>query len=325
MRRRDFIRGIAGSAVTWPLAVRAQQPAGRLPIIGILGSDAPGWRSYVAAFTDRLGALGWIDKRTITIEYRWWEGRPERAAGIADELVRQNVDVIVTTGGVVQVLKRATTRIPIVFAIAADPVGQGLVASLAQPGGNVTGLSLQATDVGSKRLELLRQVVPHLRRLAIMFNADYPAVMLENGAIQAAAHTLNLDVTPYGIRQTEDIAPAFSALKDRADALYIIDDSLIAANRVLVASSALNTGMATIAGDPIFGQAGGLMTYGPNFESLFRRAAEMVDKILRGAKPGDIPVEQPTKFDLIINLKTARALGLEIPHNLLVIAEQVIE
>jgi putative tryptophan/tyrosine transport system substrate-binding protein len=324
MRRRNFIGLIGGLAVSWPLSALSQ-PTGKLPTIGIVGSDASVWRSWAAAFMERLGALGWIDGRTITIEYRWWEGRPERAAEIADELVRLNVDVIVATGGVVATLKRATTSIPIVFAIASDPVGQGLVASLAQPGGNVTGLSLEATDVGSKRLDLLRQVVPHLRHLAIMFNADYPAAMLENGAIQATAHASGLEVTPYGIRQTADIAPAFNALKGHADALYVLDDSLIGANRRLITSSALNIRMPTIFADDHFPQDGGLMSYGPNFESLFRRAAAMVDKILRGAKPGDIPVEQATKFDLVINLKTANALGLTIPHNLLVLADEVIE
>jgi putative ABC transport system substrate-binding protein len=324
MRRREFIGLVGGVAVTWPLATRSQ-PASKLPTIGIVGSDPSVWRSWVAAFTERLGALGWIDRGTITIEYRWWEGRPERAAEIAGELVRLNVDVIVTTGGVIPALKRATTSIPIVFAVASDPVGQGLVASLAQPSGNITGLSLEATDVGSKRLDLLRQVVPHLRHLAIMFNADYPAAMMENGAIQATAHASGLEVTPYGIRQTADIAPAFDALKGHADALYVLDDSLIGANRRLVTSSALTIRMPTIFADDHFPKDDGLMSYGPNFESLFRRAAEMVDKILRGAKPSDIPVEQPTKFDLVINLKTAKALGLEVPHNLLVIADEVIE
>jgi putative ABC transport system substrate-binding protein len=325
MRRREFITAIAGSAAAWPLAARAQQPTGKLPTIAILGSDASAWRSWVAAFTERLGVLGWIDKRTITIEYRWWEGRPERAAEIADELVRQNVDLIVATGSVVAALRRATTSIPIVFAIASDPVGQGLVASLAQPGGNITGLSLEATDVGSKRLELLRQVVPHLRHLAIMFNASYPAAMLENGAIQAVAHTFGLEVTPYGIRQADDVALAFNALKGHADALYLVDDSLLVANRRLIASSALAIRMPTIDETAGFVQVDGLMSYGPNIESLFRRAAEMVDKILRGAKPADIPVEQPTKFELAINLKTAKALGLAVPPTLLTTADRVIE
>jgi putative ABC transport system substrate-binding protein len=325
MRRRDFVKATVGLAVTWPLATRAQQAAGKLPTVGIIGSDASAWRTWLSAFTERLGALGWIDQRTITIEYRWWEGRPERVAEIADELVRQNVDVIVASGGTIPALKRATTSIPIVFAIASDPVGQGLVASLAQPGGNITGLSLEATDLGSKRLELLRQVVPHLRHLAIMFNADYPAAMLENGAIQATAHTFGLEVTPHGIRRADDIAPAFNGLKGRADALYVVPDSLIVANSRLIASAALAIRIPTISQQAEFVQANLLMSYGPNFESLFRRAAEMVDKILRGAKPSDIPVEQSTKFELAINLKTAKALGLGIPQTLLATADQVIE
>jgi putative tryptophan/tyrosine transport system substrate-binding protein len=324
MRRREFIGLVGGVAVTLPLGARSQ-PANKLPKIGILGSDASGWHSWVAAFTERLGELGWTDKRTITIEYGWWEARPERAAEIAAEFVRQNVDVIVASGSAVPELKRATTSIPIVFAVASDPVGQGLVARLARPGGNITGLSLESTDIGSKRLELLRQVVPRLRHLAIMFDADYPAAMLENGATQAAAHTFDLEATPYGIRRVDDIAPAFDALKGHADALYVVDDSLTTANSGLITSSALAMRMPTIFANASHVRNDGLMSYGPNFENLFRRAAEMVDKILRGAKPSDIPVEQPTKFDLVINLKTAKALGLTIPQTLLATANEVIE
>jgi putative tryptophan/tyrosine transport system substrate-binding protein len=324
MRRREFIGLVSGVAVTWPLSARSQ-PAGKLPIIGILGSDASAWRPWVAAFAERLGALGWIDKHTIALEYRWWEGRPEKAAEIAAEFVRQRVDVIVATGSVMPAVKAATTSIPVVFAIASDPVGQALVASLARPGGNATGLSLEATDVGSKRLELLRQVVPRLRHLAIMFDSDYPASMLENGALQATAHTFGLEAMPYGIRQAGNIAPAFNAIKGHADALYVVDDALIVANGELIASSALTIRMPTIFGTASEVIAGGLMSYGPNFEALFQRAADMVDKILRGTKPGDIPVEQPTKFDLVINLKTANRLGLTVPPTMLTTADKVIE
>ena len=259
------------------------------------------------------------------LEYRWWEGRPEKAAEIAAEFVRQRVDVIVATGSVMPAVKAATTSIPVVFAIASDPVGQALVASLARPGGNATGLSLEATDVGSKRLELLRQIVPRLRHLAIMFDSDYPAAMLENGALQATAHTFGLEATPYGIRQADNIAPAFNAIKGHADALYVVDDALIVANSELIASSALTIRMPTIFGTASQVRAGGLMSYGPNFEALFQRAADMVDKILRGTKPGDIPVEQPTKFDLVINLKTANRLGLTVPPTILTTADKVIE
>jgi ABC-type uncharacterized transport system substrate-binding protein len=324
MRRRYFV--VAGAAaVTWPLVARSQQPASKLPTIGVLGSEASAWSPWIAAFADRLATLGWVDKRTITIECRWWEGHLERAAEIAPEFVQLKADVILASGSVIPALKRATKNIPIVFAIASDPVGQGLVASLSQPGGNITGLSLEATDVGSKRLELLREVVPGLRHLAIMFDADYPATMLENGVVQATAHTLGFDATPYGIRHADDITPTFDALKGRADALYVVDDGLFIANRNLIASSAIGIRMPTMFGTPSAVRAGGLISYGPNFESLFRRAAEMVDKILRGVKPGNIPVEQPTKFDLSVNLKTANALGLTIPHRLLVLADEVIE
>ena len=196
------------------------------------------------------------------------------------------------------------------FATAGDPVGSGLVASLARPGGNVTGLSTLAADLAGKRLELLREVVPGLRRLAIMGNVGYPFTVLELGEVQAAAGTLGLEVVPLEIRRAEDIAPAFEALKGRADALYVCTDALANANRIRINTLALGARLPTMHGSRDYVEAGGLMSYGPNFPDLFRRAADYVDKILRGAKPGDIPVEQPTKFDLVINLTTAKALGL---------------
>ena len=215
--------------------------------------------------------------------------------------------------------------IPIVFSVATDPIGSGLVANLSRPGGNVTGLSLEATDIASKRLDLLHQAVPGLRRLGIMYDADYPAAVLEMGKVQAAARTLGLEVAQHGIRRAEDVAPVFEALKSQADALYVVDNALVVANSAQITTIALSARLPTIFDISYFIQAGGLMSYGPSFPVLYRRAAEIVDKILRGTKPGDIPVEQPTKFDLVINLKTANALGLTIPHNLLVLADDVIE
>ena len=194
-----------------------------------------------------------------------------------------------------------------------DPVGTGLVASLARPGGNVTGLSIQQTDLAGKRLELLREVVPGLRRLAIMANVGNPAAVLEMGEVQAAARTLGLEVATFEIRRAEDIAPAFEALKGRADALYVCSDPLVITNRIRINTLALGARLPTMYGIREYVEAGGLMSYGPNFPDLFRRAADYVDKILRGAKPADIPVEQPTKFDLVINLTTAKALGLDDP------------
>jgi putative ABC transport system substrate-binding protein len=273
----------------------------------------------------RLRELGWIDGRNITVEYRWAEGREERFAEIAAEFVRLKVDVIVTVGGAVLAAKKATSLIPIVFAVAADPVGGGLVASLARPGGNVTGLSTQFTDLAGKRVELLREIVPGLRRLAIMANAGYPASVLEMAEVKATARTLGLEVATLEIRRAEDIAPAFDALKGRADALYVCGDPLVITNRVRINTLALAARLPMMHGVRESVEAGGLISYSANFSELWRRAADLVDKILRGTKPGDIPVEQPTKFDLVINLTTAKALGLDIPGTLLARADEVIE
>jgi putative ABC transport system substrate-binding protein len=326
MKRRQFITLLGGAAVAWPLAARAQQP-GKLPTIGFLGTGTSSSQGqWVAAFVQRLRELGWIEGQTVAIEYRWAEGRTERAAEIAAEFVRRKVDVIVTTAtaGVVAA-KQATLVIPIVFAAAGDPVATGLVANLARPGGNVTGLSLVATDLAGKRIELLREVVPGLRRLAIMGNVGNPLVVLEIGEVQAAARTLGLDVVPAGIWKAEDIAPAFEAFKRRADALFVVLDPLINSNRLPIASLALGARLPTMHGLRELVEAGGLMSYAANFPDLFRRTAGLVDKILRGSKPGNIPVEQPTKFDLVINLTTAKALGLTISEPFLLRADEVIE
>jgi putative tryptophan/tyrosine transport system substrate-binding protein len=326
MKRRQFITLLGGAAVAWPLAARAQQP-GKLPTIGFLGTGTSSSQGqWVAAFVQRLRELGWIEGQTVAIEYRWAEGRTERAAEIAAEFVRRKVDVIVTTAtaGVVAA-KQATLVIPIVFAAAGDPVATGLVANLARPGGNVTGLSLVATDLAGKRIELLHEVVPGLRRLAIMGNVGNPLVVLEIGEVQAAARTLGLDVVPAGIWKAEDIAPAFEAFKRRADALFVVLDPLINSNRLPIASLALGARLPTMHGLRELVEAGGLMSYAANFPDLFRRTAGLVDKILRGLKPGNIPVEQPTKFDLVINLTTAKALGLTISEPFLLRADEVIE
>jgi putative ABC transport system substrate-binding protein len=320
MRRRTFITLLGAAA--WPLAVQAQQ-AGRLLTIGFLGSDASAWRPWTDAFVERLRALGWIDGRTIAIEYRWDQGRPDRDAEIAAEFVRLKVDVIVTNTIAVAALKQATTVIPIVFPLAQDPIGGGLVPSLAQPGGNITGLSIQSTDLAGKRLELLREVVPRLRRLAIIFDGGFSQVVLEMREIQAAARTLGIEVTLLEIRRPEDIAGAFA--KAQADALYVAGSALIAANRTRIITLALGAKLPTIFNQRELTQAGGLMSYGPSFPDQFRRTAELVDKILRGTKPGDIPVEQPTKFELVVNLTTATALGLRIPESFLLRADEIIE
>jgi putative tryptophan/tyrosine transport system substrate-binding protein len=323
--RRDFITLLGGAAAAWPLAARAQQP-GKLPTMGIIGSGTPATQSHwYAAFVQRLRELGWIDGRTVAVEYRWAEGRDERFAEIAAEFVQRKVDVIVTSSTVgVVAAKQATLVIPIVF-VAGDPVGTGLVASLARPGGNATGLSLQQTETNGKRFELLREVVPGLSRLAILANVGSPAVVLDIRGVQATARTYGLEVITLEIRRGEDITPAFEALKGRAEALYVVVDPLVNTHRIRINTLVLAARLPTIHTLREGVEAGGLMSYGANFPDLFRRAADFVDKILRGAKPADIPVEQPTKFDLIINITTAKALGLEIPPTLLARADEVIE
>jgi putative tryptophan/tyrosine transport system substrate-binding protein len=326
MRRRDFIAILGGATAGWPLTARAQQ-SGKLPTIGYLSSGTPSTDNQrVSAFVQRLRELGWIDGRTIAIEVRWAQGRPAALAEIAAELVGLKVDVIVTTGTPqVLAVKQRTSIIPIVFAVAGDPVGNKLVASLARPGGNITGLSLQQTDLGNKRLELLREVVPDLRRLAIIGNVGNPSIPLEMDDVRAAAQMLGVDVVTLDIRRAEDISPAFDALKGRADALYVASDLLVVANRVRINTLALTMRLPTIYNSREYVELGGLMAYGSNFLDMFRRAAEYVDKILRGTKPADLPVEQPTKFDLVINLTTAKALGLTVPPALLARADEVIE
>ena len=325
IERRRFLATLGGAAVAWPFVAQAQQPA--KPTIGFLVAGTPlSHGQWVAAFVQRLRELGWIEGRTIAIEYRWGEGRNERFAEIADEFARRKVDVIVTSAtAAVVAAKQATSVIPIVFAAAGDPVGTGLVASLARPGGNVTGLSIQQTDVAAKRLELLREVVPGLGRLAILANVGSPSVVLDMREVEATARTLGLEVTTLEIRRGEDIAPAFEALKGRADALYVCIDPLMNTHRIRINTLALAARLPTMHATREAVEAGGLMSYGANVPDLFRFAADYVDKILRGAKPGDIPVEQPRKFDLIINLTTARALGLTIPEAFLLRANEVLE
>jgi ABC-type uncharacterized transport system substrate-binding protein len=325
MKRREFIT-LFGATAAWPVAAHAQQ-AVKLPTIGFLGQTTrSGGSEWVAAFVRRLHELGWNEGRTIAIEYRWAEGREERFAELAAELVRLKVDVIVTSGTpAVMASKQATSVIPIVFATAGDPVGNNLVASLARPGGNVTGLSILAADLAGKRLELLREAVPGLRRLAIMGNIGNPFTVLEMGEVQAAAGTLGLEVTTLEIRRAQDIAPGFEALKGRDEALYVCADALANTNRIRINILAVGARLPTMHGSGDYVEAGGLMSYGVNFPDQFRRAADYVDKILRGAKPSNIPIEQPTKFDLIVSLITAKALGLTVPLPLLARADEVIE
>jgi putative ABC transport system substrate-binding protein len=324
VKRRAFIT-LLGTAAAWPLAARAQQ-VGKLPTIGYLGASTPSFDTErVGAFVQRLRELGWIEGRTIAIEYRWSEGRTERYAEIAAEFVRLKVDVIVATGAAVPAAKQATSVIPIVFPVAGDPVGARYVDTLARPRGNITGLSLQQTDVASKRVELLREAVPALRHLAIMANVDNVNALRELGEVQAAAGAFGLAATTSEIRRAEDIVPAFEALKGRADAIYVVAEPLVFTNRARIHTLAMAGRLPAIYNSREYIEMGGLMSYGPNFPDLFRRSADVVDKILRGAKPADIPVQQPTQFDLIVNLTTAKALGLRMPESFLLRADEVIE
>jgi putative ABC transport system substrate-binding protein len=324
MRRREFITLLGGAAAAWPLVARAQQP--KLPTIGFLGTtSAAAWSPWTAALIQRLRELGWIEGRTMVIEYRWAEGRNERYTEIADEFVRLKVDLIFTSGGAVRAVKQVTGAIPIVFALGADPVGSGLVASLARPGGNATGVSTLAGETGSKRFELLREVIPGLRRLAIMANAGNPNTLLEIREAQRGASALDVEVSMLDIRKAEDIAPAVGSVEGRVDAFYVVTDPLVITNRIRINSLALAARLPRMHGFREGLEAGGLMSYGANFPDVFRRAGDYVDKILRGAKPADLPVEQPTKFHLVINLTTAKALGLDVPPTLLATADEVIE
>jgi putative ABC transport system substrate-binding protein len=323
MQRRDFLTLAGGAAAALPLAAYAQQ--GKLPTIGFLGADALGFSPWTSAFVTHLRELGWIEGRTVAIEYRWSEGRPERYAEIADEFVRLKVDVILTVGSAVPTVKKATAVIPIVFAVGIDPVGSGLVANLARPGGNVTGLSLQAAHLAGKRIELLREVVPQLRRLAIVFNVSNDQTVLEMSETKAAARTLGLDVAPIEIRRAEDVAPAIEAVKSQADALYVVVDQLVVTNRTRILTYALGARVPTVFSTGDFVRAGGFMSYGPSYTALFRHSADYVDKILRGTKPGDLPVEQPTKFELVINLITAKALGVAVSESFLLRADEIID
>ena len=325
MRRREFT-WLVGGAAAWPRALQAQNSV-KPPVVGFLGANTLSTqKASTDAFVQRLRELGWTEGRNLTIEYRWAEGRFDRIASLLADLVRMQVKVIFThaTQNVIAA-KQATSVIPIVFAAAGDPIGNNLVASLARPGGNVTGLSLQSIDLAGKRLGILRELNPGLHRLAFLANAENPNSPREAVELDALARPLGVDFVTSQIGRADDIGPAIEMLKGRAGALYVQTDPLMNTNRVRINELALDAGLLTMSGFREYVEANGLTSYGPNFPDLFRRGADYVDKILRGAKPGDLPVEQPTKFDLIINLKTAKALGVTVPETLLARADEVIE
>jgi putative ABC transport system substrate-binding protein len=305
---------------------RAQQP-GKIPTVGFLGpTAAESWTAWTKAFVDRFAQLGWVDGQTVRIVYRWANGHTDRFGELAAELVALKVDLILTAGSATRQTMKQTSQIPIVFALASEPVATGMVTSLSRPGGNVTGLSLEAPDLGGKRLGLLREVVPAARRLAVLTDVAYPASVLELEHIKTAAPTLGFDPLPIEVRRAEDIEPVFVGLNSRADAVYICSaDPLMNNNRDRINALALHARLPTFYGERPYAEAGGLISYGPNVAAMFRRAAEFADKILRGAKPADLPVEQPNTFELVVNLKTAKTLGLAIPQMLIATADEVIE
>jgi putative ABC transport system substrate-binding protein len=327
VRRRDFITLLGGAAV-WPLAARAQQAVSRMPVIGVLmgvANNALG-QARTKAFQQELDQLGWTDGRNVLIQYRWAEGRAERYADIAAEFTRLNVDVIVAEATPATLAAKQTTSvIPIVFVGAGDPVGTGLVASLARPGGNVTGISNQTRDLAGKRVELLREIVPGLRGLGILVNVLNVSAVAEMREVEVAASTVGLQVVKLEIRRAEDIAPTLEAFTEPASALYVVIDALANANVLRINTLALGKRLPTMHGGREQLETGGLMSYGADNLDLRRRAAHYVDKILRGTKPADIPVEQPTRFDLVINLTTAKVLGLDVPLSLQQRADEVIE
>jgi len=325
MQRRQFIALISGGALLpWPPA-HAQQPE-RRPTIGYLGAhSAASQRRWTEAFVQRLNELGWVDGENVTIVYRWAEGRMERHAELAAEFARSKPDVIVTAGAAAVATRKATSVVPIVFAVSGDPVGTGLVGSLERPGGNATGLSAQATDLTGARIDLLRELVPGLRGLAILGNIANPTTVHEMAGAQEAARRLGLEFTTAEFRTAEDIAPAFATFKGRADALYVCTEPTAYTNRARINTLAREARLPGIFGLREFVEAGGLMSYGADVKDLYRRSAEYVDKILRGASPADIPVGRPNRFSLVVNLTTANALGLALPEPFLRRADELID
>ena len=329
LKRRDFITLLGGAVAAWPLTVHAQQGERMRRIgvlIGTLEND-PEASLRVGEFRQALAKLGWSEGRNVSMDIRFVrDSSVDQAQVPAKGLIALQPDVILAQSTpVVAALQRETRAIPIVFTAVADPIGSGFVASIPRPGGNVTGSSIQATDLAGKRVGLLREAVPGLRSLAIMANSDSPAPVVEMREAQATARALGLEVVISEIRHPEDIAPAIEALKGRTDALYVVTEPLVNASRIRISTLALGAQLPTMHGTRDYIEAGSLMSYGANYPDMFWRAADYVDKILRGAKPADLPVEQPTKFDLVINLTTAKALGLDVPATLLTRADEVLE
>ena len=316
---------LTGSAALVSMSAVYGQQTAKPPIVGFLvaGTQAS-HGAWVAAFVERLSKLGWTDGRNV-VEYRWAAGDVRQITEFAAEFVQRKVDVIVTSAYGVVAAKQATSSIPIVFAAYGDAVANGIVESLARPGGNVTGLSIPPRELSSKRLELVRDVIPNVRRLAALVNTNYSGVTQEVIGIRAASAKLNMEANILEIQTADDIEAAMATLTSQTDALYVYSEPLTNAHKSKIIKVANTAKIPTIFGFREFVDAGGLISYGPNFIDLFARAAEFTDKILRGATPADMPIQQPVKFDLIINLKSAKALGLDISETVLTRADEVIE
>jgi putative ABC transport system substrate-binding protein len=327
MQRREFITLLGGAAATWPLVAHAQQAA-KIPRIGLLSPFSPANTAiWHKAFLRGLRDLGWVDGKNIAIEYRYAEGRNDHLPGLIADLARLKVDIIVTTVTIdTLAAKNAANAIPIVMVAAGDPVATGIVASLARPGGNITGLSQMATDLTGKRLELLKEIAPNISSMAVLLNPDNPISRLSGNEIDLPARKMKVEVHLLEVRSIGDLNKAFQqAAKARMDALAIMPDPVFVTNLKRIADFAIQNRLPSMFHLREFADVGGLMSYGVDRTDLFRRAAIFVDKLLKGASPANLPIEQPTKFELAINLKTANALGLTVPPSLLAIADEVIE
>jgi putative ABC transport system substrate-binding protein len=328
MRRREFITLLGGAAVAWPLAARAQQRR-KLFRIGYLGISSPSLEPhYVEAFRQKLRELGHVDGESVAIEYRWAEGQDSRLPKLAGELVRLKSDVIVTTGtpGTLAAIQ-ATKTVPIVMASSADPVASGLVSSLARPSGNVTGFTILGPELEGKRLELLLQTVPGLSRLAILWNPSNPGIVSYFETVRNAGRNLRISLDPVmEVRSADELDNAFTVIASaRPQALAVIADRFLLAHRKQIVDFAAVTRLPSMYPYREYVDAGGLMSYAPSNIELFRGAATYVDKILKGAKPGELPIQEPTKFELVLNLKTAKTLGLAVPPTVIARADEVIE
>jgi ABC-type uncharacterized transport system substrate-binding protein len=327
MKRREFITLVGGATAAWPLAARAQQAA-KIPRIGFLGnSTAELEANLIGPFRDGLRALGYEEGRNIAIEYRWAEGKYERFPALIAELIASKAEVIVTAGTPASLaVKTATASIPVVMIAVGEPVATGLVASLARPGGNITGVTSISPEIEGKRLELLREVMPDLAHIAVLWNAGSPVQVIQESETRVAAQALGMKMLSLGVRTLEEIEGAFATmLRERPEALFVLADRLFLHHRKRIMDFAVQHRLPGVHAYRELVEVGGLMSYGPSYADMHRRAATYVVRILKGEKPADLPVERPVKFELVLNLKTAKALGLEVPPTLLTRADEVIE